>query len=288
MKVTITLLLFTALLLGGCASNHLGSYAQFESANGPVSPLQISARFNQRACSDYFAYIDISIHNPSGTWQKVTDIQFDFPFSKNNQFSVMEGERLKNWADSERRRRAHSEYNSGLASLAVSVIGLGLMTSDSKSTRNAGAALALGSGINSSAKEISSDINTMETARSTSNNYFTGNNIEIAPGMTRKFWLVLNATDEAPLMAWLGASFSDNENQKQVFKAPLANWQACGWQSERKKYLKTLSKNRPGRGVVSGGPSNNRRVNSAFSQGYLLDAELKLMEEAATEDQDEY
>jgi len=288
MKVTITLLLFTALLLGGCASNHLGSYAQFESANGPVSPLQISARFNQRACSDYFAYIDISIHNPSGTWQKVTDIQFNFPFSKDNQFSVMEGDRLKNWADSERRRRARSEYNSGLASLAVSVIGLGLMTSDSKSTRNAGAALALGSGINSSAKEISSDINARETARSTSNNYFTGNNIEIAPGMTRKFWLVLNATDEAPLMAWLGASFSDNENQKQVFKAPLANWQACGWQSERKKYLKTLSKNRPGRGVVSGGPSNNRRVNSAFSQGYLLDVELKLMEEAETEDQDEY
>ncbi len=269
MKKTITLLLFTVLLLGGCASNHLGSYAQFDPANGAVSPLQISARFNQRACSDYFAYIDISI-----------------PFSKDNQFSVMEGERLKNWADSERRRRAHSEYNSGLASLAVSVIGLGLMTSDSKSTRNAGAALALGSGINSSAK--SSDINTMETARSTNNNYFTGNDIEIAPGMTRKFWLVLNATDEAPLMAWLGASFSDNENQKHVFKAPLANWQACGWQAERKKYLKTLSKNRSGRGVVSGGPSNNRRVNSAFSQGYLLDVELKLMGESETEEQDEY
>jgi len=280
MRTYFALFLMSIFLLTGCASNNLGSYAQFEPASGAVSPLQISARFNQRACSDYFAYIDISIHNPSGTWQKVNDIKFNFPFSKNNQFSVMEGERLKNWADSERRRRAHSEYNSGLASLAVSVIGLGLMTSDSKSTRNAGAALALGSGINSSAKEISHDINSMETARSTSNNYFTGNNIEIAPGMTRKFWLVLNATDEAPLMAWLGASFSDNENEKQMFKAPLANWQACSWQSERKKYLKTLSKNRPGRGVVSGGPSNNRRVNSAFNQGYLLDTEIKIMKEA--------
>ncbi len=279
MKLKMVFVSF-ALLLGGCASNHLGSYAQFNPVTGSVSPLQISARFDGRACSDYFAYIDISIHNPSNRWQKVSDVKFKQSSWGGENISVVQGERLAGWAESEGRRRSNNEYNSSLASLAVSVVGIGLMASNNKGTRNAGAALALGSGVNSEAKKISNNINTLETARATANNYLLDNDIEIAPGMSRKFWLVLNATDNAPLMASFGASFNDSDDVQQVFTAPLANWQACSWQGKRKEYLKTISKVRIGKGVVSGSPASSRRVRSAFDQSHLLDVELKLRKQA--------
>ncbi len=284
MKITLLIVSFT-LFLQGCASNHLGSYAEFDPATGSVSPLQISARFDGRACSDYFSYIDISIHNPSSRWQKVKDVKIKFPGLDDEGISVVQGGRLLGWAESEGRRRSNSDYNSSLASLAVSVVGIGLMASNSKSTRNAGATLVLGSGINSETKKISKNINTLETSRATANNYFVNNDIEIAPGMSRKFWLVLNASDDAPLMGSLQASFNDNADVQQVFIAPLANWQTCSWQGKRKEYLKTVSKVRVGKGVVSGSPASSRRVRSAFDQSHLLGVELKLR--AQTHDQED-
>ncbi len=275
MKITLLIVSFT-FLLEGCASNRLGSYAKFNPATRPISPLQISARFDGRACSDYFSYIDISIHNPSSRWQKLRDVKIKLPNAGGDSISVVQGDRLLGWAESEDRRRSSGDYNSSLASLAVSVVGIGLMASNNKSTRNAGAALVLGSGINSETKKISKNINTLETARATANNYFVNNDIEIAPGMSRKFWLVLNASDNAPLMGSLQASFNDNAEVQQVFSASLANWQTCSWQGKRKEYLKTVSKVRVGKGAVSGSPASSRRVRSAFDQSHLLSVELKL------------
>jgi hypothetical protein len=286
MKITRVFVTFALLLLGGCASSHLGSYAQFDSVDGDISPLQISARFDGRACSDYFAYIDISIHNPSSQWQKVKDVDFKLPSWGGGNISVMQGDRLAGWAKSERRRRLKNEHNASLANLAVSAIGVGLMVSDNENTRNAGAALAIGSIASAKAKGVSSDLNTVETARSTAQNYFVDNDIEIAPGMTRQFWLVLNANDDAPLMASLRASFHDNSGVQQVFSARLANWQACSWQGERKKYLQKLSSVHPKRRSVMGSPVDSRR--SALDQRHLLDVELNLWEEAHEQEYDNF
>ena len=227
--------------LAGCASNQLGDVAHISSVDDTrsSSALKISARFSPYYCSDYFAYLDFSIENPTSKWQKISDLELGFPYQSNDLFDVVTGERLALWREGEGHRQKLQRHNDGVTSLAVAGVGLGLMAVDNEAAQVAGAALYAGNAVSELGSDIASDINRVETAVPVFANYLVGRDIEVPPGMTRKFWLVLSAQEQAPLMASIGGVFDDNEGVQQVFKMPLEGWENCQWQGERKAFLRS-------------------------------------------------
>ncbi|WP_283788141.1 hypothetical protein QNI23_002875 [Bermanella sp. WJH001] len=227
--------------LAGCASNQLGDVAHISSVDDTrsSSALKISARFSPYYCSDYFAYLDFSIENPTSKWQIISDLELGFPYQSNDLFDVVTGERLALWREGEGHRQKLQRHNDGVTSLAVAGVGLGLMAVDNEAAQVAGAALYAGNAVSELGSDIASDINRVETAVPVFANYLVGRDIEVPPGMTRKFWLVLSAQEQAPLMASIGGVFDDNEGVQQVFKMPLEGWENCQWQGERKAFLRS-------------------------------------------------
>lgn len=227
--------------LAGCASNQLGDVAHISSVDDTrsSSALKISARFSPYYCSDYFAYLDFSIENPTSKWQKISDLELGFPYQSNDLFDVVTGERLALWREGEGHRQKLQRHNDGVTSLAVAGVGLGLMAVDNEAAQVAGAALYAGNAVSELGSDIASDINRVETAVPVFANYLVGRDIEVPPGMTRKFWVVLSAQEQAPLMASIGGVFDDNEGVQQVFKMPLEGWENCQWQGERKAFLRS-------------------------------------------------
>ena len=227
--------------LTGCASNQLGDVAHIASVDESrsSSPLKISARFSPYYCSDYFAYLDFSIENPTSKWQKISDLELGFPYQSNDLFDVVKGERLALWREGEGHRQKQQHHNDAVTALAVAGVGLGLMAVDNEAAQVAGAALYAGNAVSEVGSDITSDINQVETAAPVFANYLVGRDIEVPPGMTRKFWLVLSAQEQAPLMASIGGVFDDSEGVQQVFKMPLEGWENCQWQGERKDFLRS-------------------------------------------------
>lgn len=244
MKAFVSAVLVSGLLVG-CASNQLGGYAQFSNVeNGSKSDLLISGRFYGGACSEHFAYLDFSVENPTSSWQKLNNIEFSFPFGANDQFAIIEGERLAQWKKAESIRRTQQEYNAGVGTLVVGLIGAVLIAASEddpgSDTGKVGAVLYSGAAISSIASDVSTDVNRLEVAPSNPANYFANQQIEIPPGLTGKFWMVVSADSDAPLMGWLNASYDDNSGVRQAFKVPLGNWNTCRWQAARKDKLREL------------------------------------------------
>jgi len=234
--------LLIAVCLTGCASNQLGGFADISPVdqNSSSSPLKISARFSPYHCSDYFAYLDFSIENPTSKWQMLSNLELNFPYQSNDLFSVVEGRRLALWREGEGHRQRLENHNDALVSLAVAGAGLGLMASDNDAAQTAGATLFLGNNVKRTAEGISRDIDQIETSAPVFQNYLVGGDLEIPPGMTRKFWLVLSADEQAPLMASIGGEFKDTDGVQQVFKMPLEGWEMCQWQKSRKDFLRSV------------------------------------------------
>lgn len=272
MKSIVSAAMLSALLVG-CASNQLGDYAQFKEADGGAkSQLRISGRFYGESCSDHFAYLDFSVENPTASWQKLSNIQFSFPFGASDQFAIVEGEQLHSWNEAENLRRAQKEYNVGVGTLVVGIIGAGLMASandDPESdSRKVGAALYSGAVISSASRDISARVNSQEVAQRRVANYFSNPDLEIPPGLSSKFWMVVSAERDAPLMGWLNASFKDNTGVTQTFSVPLDNWESCQWQEKRKAQLRKMGHKQ--RVHVSG--STQRKI---ADESYLMAAEKK-------------
>jgi hypothetical protein len=238
--------LFAMVYLTGCASNQLGDFADISAVDGgrSSSPLKISARFSPYNCSDYFAYLDFSIENPTSHWQALSDLELSFPYQSNALFSVIKGKRLALWREGEGHRQKQQDHNDVVTSLAVAGVGLGLMATDNNAAQATGATLYAGNALGRTGVEITRGINQIETSAPVMGNYLVGSDIEIPPGMTRKFWLVLSADDQAPLMASIGGEFKDAKGVAQVFRMPLEGWESCQWQKSRKAFLGKRAKPR--------------------------------------------
>jgi hypothetical protein len=238
------LLLLSVISLAGCASNQLGDIADISSVdvNRSSSPLKISARFSRYHCSDYFAYFNFSIKNPSSKWQTLSGLKLSFPYDSNHLFHVVQGQRLALWREGENHRLRLKDHNDGLTALAVAGLGIGLMAADNDAAKVAGAALYVGNAVNEASDDIAQGIDQVETADPVLGNYLIGQDIEVPPGMPRKFWVVLSAEEQAPLMAAIGGEFNDNNGAPQVFKMPLEGWESCQWQGERKDFLRSQLK----------------------------------------------
>ncbi len=237
-------LFLSVISLAGCASNQLGDIADISSVdqNRSSSPLKISARFSSYHCSDYFAYLDFSIENPSSKWQTLSGLKLSFPYDSNHLFHVVQGQRLALWREGESHRLRLKGHNDGLTALAVAGLGIGLMATDNDAANVAGAALYVGNAVNEVSDDIAQGIDRVETADPVLGNYLIGQDIEVPPGMTRKFWVVLSAQEQAPLMAAIGGEFDDNNGAPQVFKMPLEGWESCQWQAKRKDFLQSKLK----------------------------------------------
>ena len=225
-------------VLSGCASNQLGEYAKIVPSDGSVPKVKITGRFNPQHCSNYFAYLDLSVENTTGDWQTLSDLKLSFPYQSDSQFAVVQGQHLAYWAEAERNRLTLKNHNNTLASLAVATLGLGLAATGDKKAGIAGAALYTGVVASQVTSSVSNQINRAETAVPNGRNYLVGEPIMIPPGMTRKFWLVLSASDEAPLMAAFGGTFKDGKNIEHAFNMVLNNWSVCRWQKARKAFLR--------------------------------------------------
>lgn len=238
------LLLLSIISLAGCASNQLGDIADISSVdqNRSSSPLKISARFSPYHCSEYFAYLNFSIENPSSKWQTLSGLELSFPYESNHLFHVIQGRRLALWREGESHRLKIKGHNDGLTALAVAGLGIGLMAADNDAAKVAGAALYVGNAVNEVSDDIAQDVDQVETAAPVLANYLIGQDIEVPPGMTRKFWVVLSAEEQAPLMAAIGGEFNDNDGAPQIFKMPLEGWESCKWQVERKDFLRSQLK----------------------------------------------
>ena len=116
------------------------------------------------------------------------------------------------------------------------------MAADNDAAKVAGAALYVSNAVNEVSDDIAQDVDQVETAAPVLANYLIGQDIEVPPGMTRKFWVVLSAEEQAPLMAAIGGEFDDNDGAPQIFKMPLEGWESCQWQAERKDFLRSQLK----------------------------------------------
>lgn len=231
-------LLAMVLFLSGCASNHLGQYADVVAMGGGEAAIKMTGRFNPVHCSDYFAYIDLSVENKTAQWKTLSNLELHFPYGSDDEFAIIEGERLVYWVEGERNRLAQNNHNDALASLAVATLGLGLAATGDKKAAAVGAALYTGVLASKTTKSIYKNVSRAETADPNGRNYLFGQPIMIPPGMTRKFWLVLSATEQAPLMAGLGGTFRDSEKKEYAFKMTMENWGGCQWQQARKRFLR--------------------------------------------------
>ncbi len=240
-KTSIIYVVLSLFLISGCASNKLGTYAVYEAElDKQTPPLQISARFNETMCSRFFGYIDFSIVNNRSSWKTMESVRLHFPYKAVGSFDVVSGRELSAWADAESKRQGRESHNSAMARLAVGAIGAGLIAEGNSNNKKAGAGLMVGAAATNAVDKFTKNINEIESAKTTSSNHILANDVLIPPGMDRQFWLLLNAKDSAPLMGWIGVSYTDEENQSHSFYVKLDNWNSCDWQQKRKNTLKTI------------------------------------------------
>lgn len=222
-------------LLGGCASSqfskHDAKYSSLEDQASP--PLFVTSRFNSQLCSRYFGYVNFSVVNPSGDWKRLDNVSLGFPFS-NSQFEVVEGKKLKAWADAISRQSGRDNHNAQLANLASGILGLGLLEKGNSSQKKMGVAVLAGRAVAASSERIS---NQRETAETQVSSHILANDVDIPPGMDKQYWILLRAKNDAPLLGDLVVNYDDENGVKHSFITHLKNWRNCSWQQARKNYL---------------------------------------------------
>lgn len=231
-----SILLICAVFLSGCASNQFSSdIAKYSSIEDQASPpLLVTSKFNSQLCSRYFGYVNFSVVNPSSDWKRLNNVSLEFPFSSNDQFAVIKGEKLSAWADASSRQQGRNSHNTQMANMAAGIIGLGLIAKGNNTQKKVGAALLTGSAMTSSAQNI---VNQREVVETRSSNHILANDAYIPPGMDRQYWLLLTAQDEAPLLGQLNVNYEDENGMKHSFTTQVNGWEDCGWQEYRKAIL---------------------------------------------------
>lgn len=204
-------IILISLFLTGCASPKLGPSANFYSPDSSMlveSPLDISGRFNGGMCSQNFAYINISIQNPSSEWKELKNITLDFPYGLNDQFEIVNGRKLKSWAVAQEVKEGRDNHNSQMAKLAVAGLGLGLIGGSNRNGKLAGAGLVAGV---AASTEVNGVFKRKETAETGNSFHLLDGDLLVPPNMDRQYWLLLSAKKHAPFMDNIEVSYVDEK-----------------------------------------------------------------------------
>lgn len=227
-KLSYSLLI--GLALGGCAQQQIGPQASFDSGNDSNAPLQVSASFLPVLCSDQIGYLAFSMHNPSNEFYTLNQAELKFDLDQDNQYRVLAGKELLAWADAQSNLSLRNEHNTNLARLAaVSVTRLIAGSSDDTTTQ----AFASGVSAVTAAMALDESAQLASIPPGTSSNHLYEDQLLVPPGMSRTFWVALQALPEAPLLHKVSVSYQDNQQQTQQFNVKINDWQSCSWQQQR-------------------------------------------------------
>lgn len=245
MKFARTLLisLLPLALLGGCASStriaeREATFLSEDDQKNP--PANITAKFKNNLCSDYFAYIKFSVHNPHNEWLKMNDLSLLFPYSRNgDDFEVVVGDRLAAWGDATVNRKRVEQYNDYMTGALTMVVGAALINEGNDNAKKLGAGL-IGTrlardGVVAYRNERSQAVAPVTTSQ---NQHILANDILVPPGSSRQYWLLVRAEDRAPLMSHISLGYKDAEQAQHYAVVPLDTWNRCEWQKPRKRFLR--------------------------------------------------
>ena len=233
----VRLIALSMLFLSGCASHKLGPQATYVSAaDQKAPPLAVTAAFRPDMCTRQVAYLSINIENPSAQWKKLTDVQLDYPYDS-DKFYPIRGKKLLAWADAREQQAARDSYNAGMARLAAFTVGRVMMESHDKGTADSGKALAAGSLASDAVSSIRSAHRHAEQPPGGESNHLFSDELLIAPGTGRTFWILLGAEPNAPLMGWTGIRYTDENNLSHQLVATIGQTQTCDWQEDRIQFL---------------------------------------------------
>ncbi|MFL0808653.1 MAG: hypothetical protein K6L60_15325 [Oceanobacter sp.] len=249
MKLARTLLisLLPLALLGGCASStriaeREATFLSEDDQKNP--PANITAKFKNNLCSDYFAYIKFSVHNPHNEWLKMNDLSLLFPYSRNSDdFEVVVGDRLAAWGDATVNRKRVEQYNDYMTGALTMVVGAALINEGNDNAKKLGAGL-IGTrlardGVVAYRNERSQAVTPVSTSQ---NQHILANDILVPPGSSRQYWLLVRAEDRAPLMSYISLGYKDAEQAQHYAVVPLDKWNRCEWQKPRKRFLEAWGK----------------------------------------------
>ena len=229
-------------LMSGCASSTriAEREATFLSlADRANPPSEITATFKQDLCSDYFSYIKFAINNPHNEWLTMNDVSLFFPYSQNREdFDVVVGDRLAAWIDSTTARQRVEQYNDAVSGALTMVVGAALINEGNDNARKMGAGL-IGARLISDGVSAHQGLQSEVSAPTSTdqNQHILSGDILIPPGSARQYWLLLHASDDAPLMGYISLRYTDPDGEEHHAVVPLDNWRQCGWQQERKQML---------------------------------------------------
>ena len=244
MKFARTLLvsLLPLALLGGCASSsHIAEReATFLSEDDQKNPpARITATFKDNLCSEYFAYIKFSFHNPRNEWLKMAAPSVLFPYTRNSDdFEIVVGDRLAAWGDATVNRKRVEQYNDYMTGALTMVVGAALINEGNDNAKKLGAGL-IGTrlardGVVAYKNERSQAVAPVSTSQ---NQHILANDILVPPGSSRQYWLLVRAEDRAPLMSYISLGYKGEDRQQRYAVIPLDNWNRCEWQQSRKQLL---------------------------------------------------
>jgi len=245
MKLARTLLISLLPLawLGGCASStriaeREATFLSEDDQKNP--PANITATFKNNLCSDYFAYIKFSVHNPHNEWLKMNDLSLLFPYSRNgDDFEVVVGDRLAAWGDATVNRKRVEQYNDYMTGALTMVVGAALINEGNDNAKKLGAGL-IGTrlardGVVAYRNERSQAVAPVSTSQ---NQHILANDILVPPGSSRQYWLLVRAEDRAPLVSYISLGYKDAEQAQHYAVVPLDTWSRCEWQKPRKRFLR--------------------------------------------------
>lgn len=241
-KTLVMSVLPLALMTGCVSSTKIAEReATFLSAADQANPpSQITAIFKDDLCSDYLAYIKFSIHNPHNRWLNMQNLSLFFPYTEDrDDFEVVVGDRLAAWIDSTSNRKRVGRYNDYVTGALTMVVGAALINEGNDNARKLGAGMIGTRLVNDAVaaeKNLRSEISAPRTTDQ--NQHILTGDIMIPPGSARQYWLLLRASNDAPMMSYISLRYEDTDDSEHYAVIPLDNWKQCGWQQERKRMLR--------------------------------------------------
>ena len=224
--------------IGGCASQQLGTAATLTDSSQYL-PMTVSAAFQPTICSGYFGYLTFSLANQSSEWLRFHEARVSFPgMPGEDAIRVIAGDDLQAWQDSRVLMLNREQYNQAVANLVVTAAGLAMLLSDDKGLQTAGAgALIVSEAARTDNKVREQYRDARQPISLEPEKHLLNAEISIPPLMDRQYWLLLNNQADAPLLTDILLTLKGQDGTDYEYRVPLANWESCGWQAERKDTL---------------------------------------------------
>ena len=240
METRILISLCLSAILAGCASHRIGPEATFVAEQDRKDPpLEVSAAFRTDLCSPQVGYLVFSVRNPQDEWKQLNHVELLYPYSgqQTDDFSVVSGKQLIAWADAQTLKFHRETHNANMARLAAFTVSRVMLDSEDESTRQAGAAIGITTALEGAGSTLARRADEASKPAGDSSNHILADELILPPGMDRSFWVLLNASPDAPLMNWITVRYSDEKGMPHQFVTTLPDWERCGWQQPRIRFL---------------------------------------------------